>query len=176
MLLLQESSDDDHEDRNPPPRNEQQSDTSQQHQQPIHLAPPPKLSQSGSSKGGLGCYVVSTRTGFCSNHLEFVVLQLTRYPTGAMMRGTRWRRSTNVRQRICSCTISTPIHHASPRPATGPKRSLSNLFKSRSRGGSNAKQRLLVPSNHDSISLLTPFVVWGVLICVLYAVGEQGSQ
>lgn len=57
---------------------------------------------------------------------------------------------------------------------TGPKRSLSNLFKSRSRSGRNAKQRHLVPSNHDSISLLTPFVVWGGLICVLYAVGGSG--
>ncbi len=30
---------------------------------------------------------------------------------------------------------------------------------------------LQVPSNHDSISLLAPFVVWGILICILYTVG-----
>ncbi|GIL43455.1 hypothetical protein Vafri_932 [Volvox africanus] len=36
---------------------------------------------------------------------------------------------------------------------------------------SSHKRRNLVPSNHDSVSLLAPFVVWGVLICVLYAVG-----
>ncbi|GIL99026.1 hypothetical protein Vretimale_4267, partial [Volvox reticuliferus] len=38
-------------------------------------------------------------------------------------------------------------------------------------GSSSHKRRNLVPSNHDSVSLLAPFVVWGVLICVLYAVG-----
>ncbi|KAG2446182.1 hypothetical protein HXX76_000775 [Chlamydomonas incerta] len=33
------------------------------------------------------------------------------------------------------------------------------------------KRRQLVPSNHDSISLLAPFVLWGVIICILYTVG-----
>ncbi|KAG2440500.1 hypothetical protein HYH02_010378 [Chlamydomonas schloesseri] len=44
--------------------------------------------------------------------------------------------------------------------------------RDRDKSSSNApKRRHLVPSNHDSISLLTPFVVWGVLICILYTVG-----
>ncbi|GFR41359.1 hypothetical protein Agub_g2042 [Astrephomene gubernaculifera] len=37
--------------------------------------------------------------------------------------------------------------------------------------GGHHKRRQLVPSNYDSVSLLAPFVVWGALICVLYAVG-----